>query len=163
MIGEVFGVPEYGPMSAAVRAYTDDFKTYFAHENQAGGKAYFLPRPDPTMVTDVLNEAVPVRDVTIQKQPAWPVKMNKQYDGALTYIHKVKGNRDIYFFANSTDQTIDTKVVLSGNKNLAIWNPHTGQRDKADISVSETAGQPVTTVPLVLQPLTSLFYVQEPS
>jgi hypothetical protein len=161
MIGEVFGIPEYGPMTAAIRAYTDDFKTYFAHENQTGGKAYFLPQPDPAMISDILNEAVPVRDVAIQLPPTWPVKMNKQYDGALTYIHKVKGNWDIYFFANSTDQAIDTKVVLRGNKSLALWNPHTGDREQPDISVSEAAGQPVTTVPLVLQPLTSVFYVQE--
>ena len=161
IIGEVFGIPEYGPMTAAIRAYTDDFKTFFALQNQTGGKAYFLPRPDPKMITDVFNEAVPVRDVTIQLPPMWPVKMNMQYDGALTYIHKVKANRDIYFFANSTDQAIDTKVVLRGNKNLTLWNPHTGEKEQPEISVSETNGQSITIVPLVLQPLTSVFYVQE--
>jgi hypothetical protein len=161
IIGEVFGVPEYGPMTAAVRAYTDDFKTYFALQNQSGGKAYFLPRPDLTMITDVLNEAVPVRDVTIQLPPTWPVKMNMQYDGALTYIHKVKGNRDIYFFANSTDQAIDTKVVLRGDKNLVLWNPHTGERRQLETSLSDAAGESVTTVPLVLESLKSAFYVQE--
>jgi hypothetical protein len=161
IIGEVFGVPEYGPMTAAIRAYTDDFKTYFAHEKENGSKAYFLPRPDPVMVGDVLNQAIPVRDVAIELPPMWPVKMNMQYDGALTFIHKVKANRDIYLFANSKDQTIDTKVVLRGNKSLALWNPHTGEKSQLEKDVSETGGQPVTTVPLVLRPLTSVFYVQE--
>jgi hypothetical protein len=161
IIGEVFGIPEYGPMTAAIRAYTDDFKTYFAQLNEADGKAYFLPRPDPTMVTDVLNEADPVRDVAIQLPPMWPVKMNMQYDGALTYIHKIKAGRDIYFFANSTDQAIETKVVLRDNKKLVLWNPHTGEKEQLEISVSESDGEPVTTVPLVLQPLTSVFYIQE--
>ena len=31
--------------------------------------------------------------------PMWPVKMGRAYDGALTYLHKVKDGRDIYFFA----------------------------------------------------------------
>ncbi|MGD0652051.1 MAG: glycosyl hydrolase [Verrucomicrobiia bacterium] len=161
IIGEIFGIPAYGPMTAAIRAFTDDFKTFFAHPNQAGGKAYFLPQPEPKMVDAVLKEAVPVRDVDIQMAPMWPVEMNTAYDGALTYIHKVKDGRDIYFFANSTDAPVDTKVVLRGNKNLAIWNPHTGEREKAEIAVSESAGQPVTTVRLILQPVTSVFYVQE--
>ena len=36
------------------------------------------------------------------------------YNGALTYIHKVKNGRDIYFFANSSEKPVDTKVVLRG-------------------------------------------------
>ncbi len=113
------------------------------------------------MVTDVLNEAIPVRDVSIQLPPTWPVKMNRDYDGALTCIHKVKGSKDIYFFANSTNQPIETKVVLRGNKNLALWNPHTGEKSQLEASISDASGQSVTTVPLILEPLKSVFYVQQ--
>jgi hypothetical protein len=160
-IGEVFGVPAYGPMTAAIRAFTDDFKTFFAHPNQAGGKAYFLPRPEPKMVDAVLKEALPVRDVDIQTPWLWPVPMNRDYAGALTYIHKVKSSRDIYFFANSTDAAVDTTIALRGNKTLSIWDPHTGEKKKAEVTTSETAGQPVTTTRLTLDPLKSAFYVQE--
>ncbi len=93
--------------------------------------------------------------------PAWPLKMHMEYAGALTYIHKVKGGRDIYFFANSTDAAVDTDVVVRGGKALAIWDPHTGERRQTEVAVSETGGQTVTTFRLALQPLTSLFYVQE--
>ena len=103
IVGEIFGIPAYGPMTAAIRAFTDDFKTYFAHPNASGGKAFFLPQPEPKMMDAVLREAIPVRDVDIQQPPVWPVKMNRAYDGALTYIHKIRRNRNIYFFANSTD------------------------------------------------------------
>ena len=44
-------------------------------------------------------------------------------DGALTCLHKVKDGRDIYFFANSQDVPVDTKVVLRGAKNLALPRP----------------------------------------
>jgi hypothetical protein len=161
IVGEVFGIPAYGPMTAAIRAFTDDFKTFFAHPNEAGGKAYFLPRPEPKMVDAVLKEALPVRDVDVQMPWLWPVPMNRDYAGALTYIHKVKGGRDIYFFANSTDAAVDATVVLRGDKNLSLWNPHTGEKKQAEVTASETAGQPVTTTRLALQPLTSVFYVQE--
>ena len=87
----------------------------------------------------------------------WPVKMGAAYDGALTYIHKVNDGRDIYFFANSTDKPVDAKVVLRGKKNLAIWNPHTGERAAPEV----TPGTETTTVRLVLAPVTSLFYIQE--
>jgi hypothetical protein len=87
--------------------------------------------------------------------------MGPAYDGALTYIHKVKDGRDIYFFANSQDTPVDTKVVLRGRKSLALWNPHTGERQQADATQAEAGGQPVTTVHLVLAPVTAVFYVQE--
>jgi hypothetical protein len=87
----------------------------------------------------------------------WPVKLYPDYDGALTYIHKIKDGKDIYFFANSQDTPVDTKVVLRGKKTLAIWNPHTGERKPAEAAQSEEA----TTVHLSLAPVTAVFYVSE--
>jgi hypothetical protein len=89
------------------------------------------------------------------------LKRGPDYDGALTYIHKVKNERDIYFFANSSPKAIDTKVVLRGKKALRIWNPHTGAQEAAEVTQAEAAGQPVTTVRLVLPPVSSRFFIQE--
>jgi hypothetical protein len=161
MVGEVFGFPAGDPLTAEIRPVVDDFKNYFANHNQAGGKSFFLPQPDIKLVSTVLKESVPVADVDIQQAPTWPVKMGPAYDGALTYIHKVKDGRDIYFFANSQDAPVDTKVVLRGQKSLALWNPHTGERQKAEATQAETGGQTVTTVHLVLAPVTAVFYVKE--
>jgi hypothetical protein len=47
IMGEIFGIPAHGPMTAAIRAFTDDFKTFFAHPNESGGRAFFLPQPEP--------------------------------------------------------------------------------------------------------------------
>ena len=139
----------------------DDSKGYYKKLTFAGGRGYFLPQPDITTLNAVLKEVEPVRDVNIQAPPLWPVKLDANYDGALTYIHKVKFGRDIYFFANSSDKAVDTKVVLRGDKKLAIWNPHTGSRENAETAESESGGQPVTTVHLVLPPVKSAFFVQE--
>ena len=161
MAAEVFGISTDNPMTAAIAIVVDDFKSYFVNRNSAGGRGYFLPQPDINILNTVLKEAVPVRDVDIQEPPMWPVKMGRAYDGALTYLHKVKDGRDIYFFANSTDKAVDTKVALRGDKKLAIWNPHTGERQNAEATKTESDGQAVTTVHLVLPPVSSTFFVQE--
>ena len=89
------------------------------------------------------------------------MRRGPEYEGALTYIHKVKDGRDIYFFANSSPKSVATTVVLRGEKRLKIWNPHTGERHEAEFSIGEANGQPVTTVHLVLPTVSSLFYIQE--
>jgi hypothetical protein len=161
IIGEIFGIPAYGPMTAAIRAFTDDFKTYFAHPDASGGKAFFLPQPEPKMLEAVLKESIPVKDVDIQLPPVWPVKMNRAYDGALTYIHKVRQQRNIYFFANSTDAHVDADVVIRGSNNLALWDPHTGEKMPVEGKVFESAGQPATKIRLILPPIRSVFFVEE--
>jgi hypothetical protein len=106
-----------------------------------------------------LKQVLPLRDVDIQ-EPMGALRRGNEYEGALTYIHKIKDARDIYFFANSSPKAIDTKVVLRGKKALRIWNPHTGAQETADFSQSESNGQPITTVHLVLPSVSSLFFIQ---
>src|SRR6185369_10841842 len=101
---------------------------------------YFLPTPHPWLIDYTLKLALPVRDVDIQETMG-VLKRGIDYDGALTYIHKVKNGRDIYFFSNSSPRAIDTKVVLRGRKTLGTWNPHSGTVEAAPQSTAgETAG-----------------------
>jgi len=92
-----------------------------------------------------------------------PLRLGPDYDGALTYIHKVKGGRDIYFFANSSPKAIDTKVILRGDKALTAWNPHTGEQERAEITPGEATGQRITTLHLALPPVSSLFFIGAPN
>jgi hypothetical protein len=161
MVAEVFGFSPDDPQNNEVVIMADDFKSYFVRTNGAGGRGYFLPLPDIKTLNLILKETDPVRDVDIQEPPLWPVKLATSYEGALTYLHKVKGGHDIYFFANSADKPVDTKVVLRGDKNLSIWNPHTGEMEKAETTQSVLAGQPVTTAHLVLPPVRATFFVHE--
>ncbi len=165
VIAEVFGVPVDGPLKADVKRAQDRRNYhvfwYYVKRNNAGGQAFFLPKAEPWLLEFALRQVLPVRDVDIQ-EPMWLLKRGPDYDGALTYIHKVKDGRDIYFFANSSDRPVDTKVVLRGRKTLRMWNPHTGGQEQAEFTQGEAGGQPATTVRLVLPPVSSLFYVQEP-
>jgi hypothetical protein len=163
-MAEVFGVSADAPLKADVRRAQDrqNFYVfwYFIKKNKAGGQALFLPNTHPWLMDFALKQVLPLRDVDFQ-QPIAPLRTGNEYEGALTYIHKVKGGRDIYFFANSSPSAIDTKVVLRGSRSLRIWNPHTGQQQDAEFTIGEAVGQPQTTVHLLLPPVSSLFFVQD--
>jgi hypothetical protein len=157
----VFGVSPDEPLKADERRAQDrqNFYVfwYYSRKNPAGGQSLFIPNTQPWLVDFALRQVLPVRDVDIQ-QPIVTPKVGPDYDGALTYIHKVKDGRDIYFFANSSPRDVDTKVVLQGRKALKVWDPHTGTTARpAEASIDETT----TTLRLVLPSTTSLFFIQD--
>jgi len=165
-IADVFGVSPDGAVNADVRRAQDRQNLYvfwyFTRKNQAGGVSMFIQQPHPWLLDFALKQVLPMRDVGFDADilgAMTPPKRGADYDGALTYIHKVKDGRDVYFFANSSAKPIDTKVALRGDKTLAIWNPHTGEQQKAEITDGETAGQAITTLRLILPSVSSLFFV----
>jgi hypothetical protein len=164
VIADVFGVSPDEPLKADVRRAQDrqNFYVfwYYIKKNKAGGQALFLPNTHPWLIDYALKQTLPLRDVDIQ-EPMGALRRGNEYEGALTYIHKVKNGRDIYFFANSSPKAVDTKVVLRGKKALSIWNPHTGGQEAAELTQAEASGQPVTTVHLVLPAVSSRFFIQE--
>lgn len=170
IMDEIFGMPQRAPMTAELRSSTDYFKIWFANPNQAGGNGMFLPRLDGTMLEDALLRLNPIPDVAymspnaqgnlVRTPPALPLKTFRDYDGNLSYIHKVKDGKDIYFFANSTNNPVDTQVVLRGARKLAMWEPHTGERSTVEAKLTEGEAA-TTTLQLKLPSLKSVFYVTE--
>lgn len=165
-MADVFGVSADGSVNADVRRAQDRQNLYvfwyFIKKNQAGGTAMYIQQPHPWLLDFALKQVLPVRDVGFGADilgTMTPPRRGPDYDGALTYIHKVKGGRDIYFFANSSAKAIDTKVTLRDDKALTIWNPHTGEQEQADIARADTGGQRITTLRLVLPAVSSLFFI----
>jgi len=145
-------------MTAEVSISADDFNSFFKNRNAAGGRSFFIPRLNIKMLGIVLKEAIAVKDVDIQQAPNWPFKTLTDYDGSLTYTHKVKDGRDIYYFSNSTDKAVDTKVTFRGTKNLEQWNPHTGEMQMVEFVKTDVKGQAVTTAKLVIPPVSAIVY-----
>jgi hypothetical protein len=162
IIGDIFGIAPDEPSKADLKRIQDRQNLYvfwyYVKKNSAGGQAFYLPNTHPWLLDSILKLALPQRDVDIQ-EPLGELRSGPEYDGALTYIHKVKDNRDIYFFANSSPKDVDTKVVLPGHKTLTIWDPHTGAQEPAEVTPSGTDSQPTTTVHLKLTSVSSLFFV----
>ena len=123
-----------------------------AQTNARGGKAYFAPAPRAALLKAMLDDALPVPDVRFEEDIAAP-------GGNLAYIHKVVEGRDVYFFANSSDASVDTHVRLRGKLRLELWDPHTGAIRPAESSPMAEAGQEVTRVRLLLPAVRSVFLV----
>jgi len=158
IVSAMFAAPVDAMVSGHIKI--EDGSGYSVHRNAAGGAAFFLPKAQPDQLKAVLKQALPLRDVEFQEE-MWPIKEGRAYDGALTYLHKVKYGQDIYFFANSSEKHVDTQVVLRGRKDLQIWNPHTGEQEPARSTHTAAGGSPTTAFRLVLPPFSSLFYIQE--
>jgi hypothetical protein len=121
----------------------------------AGGKAFFLARPDAARLQSALAQALDVYDVQFDK----PLEVK---DGNLTYIHKVKAGREIYFFANSSNTAVDTDVRLRGKPRLELWDPHTGGQTPLKSDPQRQGSQDVTVFRLVLPAQRSVFAIGSP-
>ncbi|MGB3151466.1 MAG: glycosyl hydrolase, partial [Maribacter sp.] len=85
--------------------------------NKKGGKTAFIPNPSREVLSDMINQLVPNEDVGFETTPEIT-----SAEGVFSYMHKVKDGKNLYFFANSSDDTINTEVLLRGKLNLNVWN-----------------------------------------
>ncbi len=150
------------------------------HSNQAGGKAYFLPKLTPELLKETVDQCLPVKDVSFpdlalgKPYEQEGTVINKygevnfilfnnesvrNYCGALTYTHKVKHGHDIYFFSNSTAEKVTTRIRLRGKRNLVLWNPATGQHQATEGVHTRSEGVECTEFRLELAGQQALFFV----
>jgi hypothetical protein len=123
--------------------------------NNQGGKALFIPNPTTKVLSEVLAGFTPDADVQFEENPATTSKL-----GVFSYLHKIHDGKDIYFFANSSDNEIDTEVLLRGKQNLENWNPHTGAVSRLQkVSYVRKNGQTYTRCKLNLKGVQSTFWI----
>ncbi len=121
------------------------------NSNANGGRAVFLGPNYVNTLEATLDEMVETYDVDIS-----PVETT---GGDLTYIHKVKNEKDFYYFANSSDKAVTVQVTV--RQTMAqpmLWDPHTGT--KLSPTSSET-GNGKTTLEFTLPAVYSFFLVDE--
>ena len=140
----------------AVNFPDTDFSTtaFQTTTNPNGGKAYFAAHPTVGTLQAILDDAQPVPDVAFDQN----LRVSRG-NGFLSYLHKQKDGRDIYYFANSSDDPVDTFVRLRGEFTPQWWDPHTGEKSSAEFTRAQDHGQPVTILHLKLAPVTSIFAV----
>lgn len=123
--------------------------------NSRGGKALFIPRPSKQALSEVIESFTPDADVLFEKSPIITSKL-----GVFSYLHKISNGKEIYFFANSGDNEINTDVLLRGKPNLENWNPHTGVVSSVGkISHITKNGQTYTRCKLSLKGVQSTFWI----
>lgn len=174
MVYEVFGMSDLRPMTCSVRHARYRFLNIFTNRNEAGGSGWFIAKPYTSALEEILEEVLPQRDIELGLDPDYYVRTDHDYAGAVTYIHKVRGGKDIYFIANSTDSPVSLQVCLRGEKKqVELWDPHTGERSfPAEVLVSYTderrpkgsayrSLEPATHFPLDLPARSGMFVVAE--
>ena len=78
--------------------------------------------------------------------------------GSFMYLHRIIQGRSVYFFSNSTSETVETTVLLRGGpRRFAWWNPRDGSRVEVEGKLTSDAK---TTIPLKLGAVESLFLVE---
>jgi len=77
--------------------------------------------------------------------------------GSLMVLHRIIQGRDVYFFSNSTEEAIETTVLLrtEGQNRFAWWNPHDGSQREVQGEFSNGA----MALPLKLGPVESRFLI----
>jgi len=146
IISGIFDIPEKDLRDSATANKT----------NTSGpGLAIKLGGWDAIAVGAALDSALNVYDVKFNDIPVID-------DGYFGYIHKVKDSTDIYFIGNSSrSQTIDGSVDIRGKKTPVIWNPHDGTKSSPHYSYKTVDGITVTNVKLDLEPVQSVFIIDE--
>ena len=123
--------------------------------NARGGKAYFVKNPTKDNLQKALDNLTDNADVIFEN-----LGSTKSELGVFSYLHKVKDGKDIYLFANSSDDIIDTNVMVRGKHILEGWNAHKGKVDKnIKTSYVEKSGITYTKFHLKLLPVKSVFLV----
>lgn len=120
-------------------------------ENERGGKACFLPVPDSQSISEVLYGS------GLQFDVSYPLNPDIQY------IHKVVEGRNVFFFANTGPNDIQTEATLRGKIPLEQWDPHTGTIRESDIKFTENQTSEInsTVVKLNLKPYNSVFLIEK--
>ena len=122
------------------------------HTNDKGGKALFIHQPTGQNLREALKQTAGVFDVDYPENED------------IRYIHKVIDERDVFYFANIGDKSVNIPITLRGNIELQCWDPHTGNIldfIPEDIVVAGTE-EPTTVGLLMLKPFQSCFWVEKP-
>lgn len=124
------------------------------NSNENGGFAIHIPKPDKDNIQKILDDRM-IADVIFSPNPVLKTDWGK-----FNYIHKVKDEKHIYMFTNSSNEEINIEVSLRGNLNLEEWNPHTGSITQLEYTESvETNNQHFTKGKLRLDAVSSIFWV----
>jgi len=125
--------------------------------NTKGGKALFVPNPNKEHLRAAIDTFSPNADVIFTSDMEIISEL-----GVFSYSHKIKDEKDIYFFANSSNDTIKTEVLLRDKHNLEEWNADNGLvKILEKVKYIKKNGQTYTQLSLQLNPVSSIFWVEK--
>ncbi|NNF32620.1 MAG: hypothetical protein HKN68_00815 [Saprospiraceae bacterium] len=146
LVNEIFGMDPLSTMG-------DDTQQ---KKNENGGHAFFIPNPTPQEISNVIQGLV-IPDVQFSPVPKLSTDLGK-----FSYIHKVKDGKDIFYFSNSSDEAIETEVILKGKLELRKANPHNGKISEINgVTYFSIDDQVYTKSKIRLLPVTATFWISD--
>jgi beta-glucanase (GH16 family) len=146
IIKEMFGIDPSLPMPDGVSAI---------RTNKMKGNAVFIRKPDGKVLSETLDKLGISADIRFEGNPS-----PSTGGGMFSFIHKQTDNRDIYLFANSSDDAIDTYAEVKGTIKPELWDPATGKITSiVKVEYLNKNGQEYTRFPLSLKAVSSVFVV----
>ncbi len=123
--------------------------------NKMNGRTVFIRKPDGKLLAETLEKLDISADVMFEGNPS-PTSGG----GMFSYIHKQKNNQDIYYFANSSDDMVETFAEVQGKIIPELWNPVDGESSQIkEVEYLKRDGKDYTRFPLKLKAVTSIFVV----
>ncbi len=123
--------------------------------NAANGKALFMRLPSSTTLGQALDMLGATPDVRFDGNPS-PASGG----GAFSYVHKEKEGHSIYFFANSSNDRVDTTAEVRGRIKPERWDPMTGDvTTLPKVDYVQRDGQEYTRFPLKIEPVSAVFVI----
>jgi hypothetical protein len=146
IIKDMFGVDVTQPMPEGVSVIK---------KNKMNGRAVFIRKPDGKILAETINQLDISPDVVFEGNPS-----PSSAGGMFSYTHQKKDDHDIYFFANSSEDDIETIVDVKGIIRPELWDPTSGiiTPIKQTENVNKN-GLHYTRFSLKLNAVTSLFVV----
>ncbi|WP_417444158.1 glycosyl hydrolase [Joostella sp.] len=125
--------------------------------NKKGGKAIFISNPTEENLRKALASFLPNPTVYFEENPIVTSEL-----GLFSYLQKEKNGKNIYYFANSSDQEINTTVYIKGKKQIEVWNPSSGLTSSLKAIGNNKLGNDIyTKFSLNLKAVSSTFYVEK--
>jgi len=144
LVKEIFGIDPKAPLTSEIK-YKD---------NTIKGKAIHIPNPTEQNLSEAININA-AADIQFSPNPKLTSDLGK-----FNYIHKIKDGRQIYFFSNSSDEAIETEVMLKWNFQLHKANPYTGEISiLIDTEHLKIENQEFTKASLTLSPVSATFWI----
>lgn len=107
----------------------DSDADYTVKNGEGRGSAWFIPRPNAKLLAEVLEKTGVEFDVCLTEE--------KEGEGLVTYLHKEKDGRDIYYIVNCNSDWVQLDVSIRTEKELEIWDAHDGTRSELDGVIME--------------------------
>lgn len=117
-------------------------------ENAAGGKAYFLPRLSPELLSEALRTG---RAADVSFEAGKPLR----------YAHKELNGKNLYYMANVSPHPYHGTVTLRGKLSLEARDPHTGETTPLEAVHLKQGKETVTVAAIRLSGRRSVFLVEK--